>query len=297
MPPETTGVDRRQLISAVAGFAVLTPTLAGAETLRGLEAIEARTGGRLGLSVLDVHTGRRLSRRADERFRLCSTFKMVAVADVLHRVDARRDALDQVVSYTAADLLDYAPATRAHVAQGGMTLGALCAAAVQLSDNTAANLILARIGGPQGLTRWLRDIGDPVTRLDRTEPALNTGAPSDRRDTTTPAAMIATMHKILLGDVLSPASRQRLTDWLLGATTGASRLRAGLPSDWREGDKTGTWSDNGLGHSNDLAILWPPQGGPLLAAAFLNDATVSSAERDAALADVGRLIAKDFAGG
>jgi beta-lactamase class A len=291
------GLDRRALLGAAAGFAALSPALARTASGAALKAIEARTGGRLGLSVLDVQSGRRIAYRADERFRMCSTFKMLAVADVLHRVDAGRETLDRFAPYTAADLLDYAPVTRAHVGQGGMKLGDLCAAAVQLSDNTAANLILAGIDGPKGLTAWLRSIGDPVTRLDRIEPALNTGRAGDPRDTTSPAAMTDTMHKVLLGEVLSPASRKRLTDWMLGTATGSNRLRAGLPADWREGDKTGTWSENGVGHANDLAILWPAGRGPILVAAFVNDAPASGDAREAALADVGRLIAQDLARG
>jgi beta-lactamase class A len=295
MPPK--GLDRRALMGAAAGLAALSPAVARADSHAALQAIEARTGGRLGLSVLDVQSGRHISYRIDERFRMCSTFKMLAVADVLHRVDAGRETLDRFLPYTAADLLDYAPTTRAHVGQGGMKLGDLCAAAVQLSDNTAANLILASIDGPKGLTRWLRGIGDPITRLDRHEPALNTGPASDIRDTTSPAAMTATMRKVLLGDVLTPVSRRQLTDWMLGTATGLKRLRAGLPADWREGDKTGTWSDGGVGHANDLAILWPPGRGPILVAAFVNDGTAPSDARDAALADVGRLIATDLARG
>lgn len=297
MPPKRMSVDRRELLVVMAGLAVLTPTLARAEIQHALKTIEARTGGRLGLSVLDVPSGRHFTYRPNERFRMCSTFKMLAVADVLHGVDERRETLDQFVSFTAADLLDYAPTTRAHVAQGGMTLGDLCKAAVQLSDNTAANLILARIGGPIGLTQWLRGIGDPETRLDRIEPALNTGPASDLRDTTTPLSMTSTMQKILVGEVLSAASRAQLTDWMRGTTTGLSKIHAGLPQDWREGDKTGAWSDDRSGHANDLAIVWPPSGGPILAAAFINDATAPSSDRDAALADVGRLIAQEFTRG
>jgi beta-lactamase class A len=259
--------------------------------------IERRAKGRLGVCILDVSTGRRLGYRTDERFPMCSTFKFLLAGHVLAQVDAGGERLDRPVRYGAADLLDYAPATRAHVGQGAMTVADLCVAAVQVSDNTAANLLLRETGGPAALTAWLRQIGDPVTRLDNTEPKLNVWAPGETHDTTSPSAVLATWRKLLVGEVLSPASRARLTNWACGTTTGAARLRAGVPADWREGDKTGTWSGPAYATANDIAILWPPKGGPILAAAFLCQSTVSSAEREAALADVGRVIAGAFGRG
>lgn len=292
--PLRSDIDRRVFIgvAATAGFA---PAAIAASS--PFADIEARAKGRLGVLVLDLATDRRLSYRADERFPMCSTFKFLLAAEVLSRVDAGRERLDRRIAYTKADLLDYAPTTKAHVTEGGMALGDLCAAAVQLSDNTAANLILAQIGGPEALTRWLRGIGDPTTRLDNNEPKLNVWKPGEVHDTTTPSAIVATWRKLLLGQTLSPSSRARMIDWLRGTTTGLHRIRAGLPSDWTGGDKTGTWSDEKSGTANDVAILWPPKGGPVLAAAFLTQSTVSAAERDAALADVGRMVAREFARG
>ena len=147
------------------------------------------------------------------------------------------------------------------------------------------------------LTAWLRKIGDPTTRLDNNEPKLNVWAPGELHDTTTPEAIVATWGKVLLGEVLTPASRARLIDWLQGTTTGLKKLRDGVPTDWREGDKTGSWSDDVKGTSNDIAIFWPPKRGPILVAAFLTMAAVPGAERDAAIADVGRVISKAFASG
>src|SRR5689334_4558094 len=160
-------------------------------------ALEQRAGGRLGVAVFDSRSGKRFGHRIDERFALCSTFKLLAAAAVLSRVEHGQDRLDRFVRYTERDLLEYAPVTRAHIVEGGMLLGDLCAAAVGLSDNTAGNLILATVGGPAGLTRYCRSLGDGVTRLDRTEPALNLVGEGEVRDTTTPAAMLSSMRAIL----------------------------------------------------------------------------------------------------
>ncbi len=290
----TFNLDRRSLILTAAALAVARPAFAAPSPFA---AIEARARGVLGVAALDVATGRRLAYRADERFPMCSTFKLLLAAFVLARADAGQEALDRRLAYTSADLLDYAPTTRAHVTEGGMAIKDLCIAAVQLSDNTAANLLLQEVGGPQALTAWLRRIGDPVTRLDNNEPKLNVWAPGEVHDTTTPTAIVDTWRELLLGDILSVASKARLIDWLRGTTTGLARLRAGLPADWRAGDKTGSWSDAKTGTTNDIAILWPPKGGPILAAAFLTQSTVSLDARESALADVGRVIAREFARG
>jgi beta-lactamase class A len=288
--------DRRSLILVGAALATAQPAFAAPSPFA---EIERRAKGRLGVMVLDVASGRHLSYRADERFPMCSTFKLLLAAFVLARVDTGHETLDRRIAYSSSDLLEYAPTARAHVAEGGMAVRDLCVAAVQLSDNTAANLLLRDMGGPQALTAWLRKIGDPVTRLDNNEPALNVWAPGEVHDTTTPAAIVDTWRKVLLGDVLAPASRAHLIEWLQGTTTGLSRLRAGLPADWRAGDKTGSWSDAKTGSTNDIAVLWPPRkganrGGPILAAAFLTQSTTPLAAREAALADVGRAIAGAF---
>ncbi len=186
---------------------------------------------------------------------MCSTFKLLAAAAVLHRVDGNEEQLTRVIPYTTADLLEYAPITKEHVKEGGMTLAALCAAAVEYSDNTAANLLLQTIGGPEGFTRYARSLGDQKTRLDRLEPDLNSAVPGDERDTTTPAAMLANLRTLLLGDALSQQSRQLLDGWLAENKTGDELIRAGLPNDWKIGDKTGRGND---GATNDIAIIRPP---------------------------------------
>lgn len=242
--------------------------LAREESAFGL--LEEKIGGRVGVMAIDTGDDKALWYRADERFAMCSTFKWVLAACVLERVDRGEIGLGEVLSYSEADLLEYAPVAREHLAKGALPVETLCAAAVSISDNTAANLLLARIGGPEALTAFLRRCGDEVTRLDRIEPDLNTNIPGDPRDTTTPRAMAETMRTILLGDVLASDSRRLLHQWLRDTRTGLARLRAGLPPDWVVGDKTGTGVN---GAANDVAIVWPPDRPPILIAAYLSDSS------------------------
>ncbi len=256
-----------------------------------LAEIEARAGGRLGVFAIDTGSGRQIAHRPDERFAMCSTFKWILAAAVLAEVDRSRLALDERVPYGASDLLEHAPRARAHLAEGQMTVEALAEAAVTVSDNTAANLLLAKIDGPAGFTRFARAIGDDVTRLDRTEPALNDNDLTDPRDTTSPRAMATTMRRVLCGDVLSAASRERLLGWLRACETGKERLRAGLPAGWTVGDKTGSGQ---RGAVNDVAIAVPPGRAPILVAAYLSDGHGELAALAAAHADVGRLIGREL---
>ena len=223
---------------------------------------------------------------------MCSSFKWLLATSVLARVELGQLGLKQVVSYSKADLLGHSPVTEAHVKRGGLPIETLCAAAVEESDNGAANLLLKQVGGPEGLTAYLRSIGDETTRLDRNEPMLNENRPGDPRDTTTPAAMVKTLRHVLTGDVLKPASRRLLLDWLGKSRTGANRLRAGLPENWRECDKTGT---GGRGATVDNAIIWPPSRSPILAAAYLSGSAKSVEAREAAMAEMGRMIGEIFA--
>ena len=204
-----------------------------------IAAIEQRTGARIGVAALDTASGKRLGYRSETRFPMCSTFKFLAAAAVLKRVDAGRERLDRFLSYGAKDILEYAPVTKAHLNDGGMTLKALCAAAIEQGDNTAGNLLLDTIGGPAELTNFARSIGDQMTRLDRKEPDLNSVGPGDERDTTTPAAICSDMQRLLLADVLSESSRHQLEDWLQRNETGTFMIRAGVPKTWIVGDKTG----------------------------------------------------------
>jgi beta-lactamase class A len=227
-----------------------------------------------------------LSHRADERFAMCSTFKWTLAAAIFRAVEEGRLDLKRDVAFDAAELLDYSPVTRAH--QGPMTIEALAEAAVVASDNTAANLLLACIGGPPGLSQFFRSLGDSVTRLDRREPELNTNLPGDIRDTTSPGAMVQLLRVLLTTEALTPLHRERLVAWMVESRTGAQRLRAGLPLDWRVGDKTGT-GDNGA--ANDVAIAWPPGRGPVLIAVYMSHGQASWAALNAAHAEIGRLVA------
>ncbi len=252
-----------------------------------LVALEQRLGGRVGVCAYRVGGGGRLERRADERFAFCSTFKWALAAAVLRRVDRGELTLDEPVLFGKADLESYAPVARAHVVEGRLSIEALARAAVTVSDNTATNLLLARLGGPAALTRFFRELGDTVTRLDRDEPSLNTNLPGDARDTTSPRAMAGSLERVLTGDVLSPPSRETLTQWLVETETGRARLRAELPPGWRAGDKTGTGK---RGACNDVAILWPPSGAPWVVAAYLSDSRAKLSRLEAAHAEIGRLV-------
>lgn len=251
-----------------------------------LARIEQATGGRLGVAVLDTETGLRASLRGDERFPMCSTFKALASAAVLRRVDRGESKLDQHVRFEAKDLLANSPVSKERVASG-MTLAEICEAAITRSDNTAGNMLLHEIGGPEGLTSFFRSIGDNVSRLDRWELALNEGAPGDPRDTTSPTAMLNSLQRVVLGDALSASSRQRLTDWMVANKTGDTRLRAGAPREWRVGDKTGTGE---RGTFNDIGVLWPPGRKPIVVTTYLAGAQAPAEQCNAAIAKVARVV-------
>jgi beta-lactamase class A len=263
-----------------------TPSVrtSSADVEASFAALERSVGGRLGVAALDTGRGRGVSYRADERFP--STFKLSLVAAVLQRVDAGQEQLARHVSYEQAAVLEYAPTTSQHVGDG-LSVEQLCEASLVVSDSTAANLLLETVGGPPGLTKFFRSIGDATSRLDRNEPMLNTALEGDDRDTTTPRAMLASMNELLLGSTLSAASRERLQRWLVATTTGGKRLRAGLPPDFRAGDKTGTGNN---GATNDLAIAWPKAQPPLLIAAYSVGSSASTERLSEMLANVARLI-------
>jgi len=251
-----------------------------------LVKIEQASGGRLGVAVLDTANGARAGHRADEKFPMCSTFKLLAAAAVLKRADEGKEDLARVVPLPKKDFLGHSPATEKH-AGSGMTVKDLCAAAVMQSDNTAANLLLASLGGPSGVTAFARSLGDEMTRLDRIEMDLNEALPGDPRDTTTPENMLADLQKLVLGGALSASSRTQLTEWLIQCETGDARLRAGLPKGWKVGDKTGTGP---RGTSNDVAIAWPPGRGAVLISVYLTGSTADDDHRNATIASVGAAV-------
>jgi len=285
--------SRRSVLRLLSGFILQRPLLAysAPEPLPNEEfaAIERRIGVRLGVSALDTATGRRLEHRASELFAMCSTFKFLLAASIMKRVDSGTEDLKRSIAYSQRDLLEYAPVTQAHVLEGAMTVGDLCAAAIAVSDNAAANLLLAQIGGPAGLTAFIRTLGNQVTRLDRIEPELNSAIADDPRDTTSPTAMVDSMQKLLLGDGLSAQSRVQLATWLEKSSTGGNRLRAGIPSNWRAGDKTGTGDNGALG---DIGIFWPPNKPPILIAAYVMEGNATREARERAIASAGKLTAQ-----
>lgn len=254
--------------------------------LSRLRSLEAEATGRLGVHILNTSNGMEYSYRSDERFMMLSSFKLLASALVLHRVDSGQESLERRISYQKEDLIPWSPVTEHHADGAGMTLAELCEATITTSDNTAANLILASYGGPAALTAYLRQIGDTVTRLDRSEPDLNVRSSDALMDTTSPQAMVGTLQKLLFGDALAPQSRHRLQQWLLNNTTGGKRLKAGLPPDWRVGDKTGTNKTD----ANDIGVIWPPNRSSVLVAAYLAESQADSAIQDATIATVGKLV-------
>ena len=254
-----------------------------------LAALEVQAQGRLGLYALDTSSGAAAGWRSDERFAMCSTFKTLLVARVLSLAQSGEIKLWHKRYYATAEVIAWSPVSaRWAGANGGMTVQNLCEAAVVVSDNTAANVLLEATGGPAGLTQWLRSLGDSITRLDRNEPTLNTALAGDERDTTTPEAMLLSLQKILLADVLDGPFRALLHQWLLDSRTGDKRVRSGLPEQWTIGGKTGS-GDNGT--SCDTLIAWPSeQSAPLLVTAYLTGSKLDLAGREAVLAKAGEAL-------
>ncbi|MFG2916023.1 class A beta-lactamase [Kitasatospora sp. NPDC048298] len=247
---------------------------------QALAALEREHSGRLGVYGRNLATGRTVRYRADELFPICSVFKTVAVAAVLRDLDRDGEFLAKRIRYTAADLVRSGGGLitgKDENLANGMTVAELCAATIEYSDNTAANLLLRELGGPTAVTDFARSIGDRVTRLDRWEPELNSAEPDRRTDITTPRAIAATYGRLALGDALPPAKRERITAWLLGNTTSVRRFRAGLPADWALGDKTGTGE---YGTTNDVGIAWTPAGAPVLLAVLTTKPADQAAPMD-----------------
>ena len=285
------------LLAPLIGYAGLRWNAAAAEG--GLAAlgetlakIETESGGRLGVAVLDTGSGALAGHRIDERFPMCSTFKALAAAAILTRVDAGKEQLGRRVPVEQKDILAYAPVTRQHVGQE-MSVAELCDAMVTLSDNSAANILLASMDGPSSISSLARSLGDEITRLDRIEPDLNEAAPGDPRDTTTPGTMAKNLKALATGNVLSAASRDQLIAWLVGCKTGDAKLRAGLPKGWRVGDKTGSGN---RGSSNDVAVIWPDGHAPVIVTSYLTETAAPDDRRNATHAAVGRLVAAVLAG-
>lgn len=254
------------------------------------DALERAAGGRLGVCAIDTANGRRAQHRADERFPFCSTFKAMLAAAVLARSVERPALLQQRVTYRQDDLVRYSPVTERHVGTG-MTVAGLCAAAVQYSDNSAANLLLKLIGGPSAVTAYARAIGDDTFRLDRWETELNTALPGDLRDTTTPAAMAASLRVLALGEALPAAQRAQWIEWLRGNKVGDKRIRAGVPAGWRVGDKTGTGD---YGTTNDVGVVWPPSRAPIVLAVYYTQTRADAQAKDDVIEAAARIAVSAF---
>ncbi|MGN8078417.1 class A beta-lactamase [Variovorax sp. 22077] len=294
----TSPIQRRTLLLAasVLPLAGACTAWSGARSQSSAEAqlaeLERASGGRLGVAGFNTGSGVRLQHRAHERFPLCSTFKLMLAAAVLERSTRDGSLLSRNLSYGKGDLIDHSPITEKHVATG-MTVAAMCAATIQYSDNAAANLLLKELGGPATVTAFARGIGDQTFRLDRTEPELNTSIPGDPRDTTTPSAMSDSIQRLVLGDALGAAQRDQLKTWLLGNTTSTERFLAGVPAGWKVGDKTGSGS---YGSTNDVGVLWPPAGAPIVLSVYLTFPQKDAKGRNDVIASAARIAATALAG-
>ncbi|HWG28121.1 class A beta-lactamase [Actinospica sp.] len=269
-----------------------TAPSASPTTTAAFAALESQFHANLGLYAIDTGTGRTVAYNSDVRFAYCSTFKAFAASVLLQRDTDQQ--LNQVIKYTKADILAYAPITEQHLSSG-MTLSALMAAAVEYSDNTAANLMLQQIGGPSALQAALRAEGDSTTNADRTEDALNSATPGDTRDTTTPRAWVADLRSYVLGDALTPTRRAQLVAWLQANTTGGPYIRAAVPAGWKVGDKTG---NGDYGARNDIAVIWPPDNGAPIVLAVLSNRGMNknATSGDALIADATKVALQELSG-
>ncbi len=283
----TYSLSRRTFLFAAAALPLL-PAWAdeAGEPQQRLAQLEAGFAGRLGVVALNTSNGEVLSYRGDERFPLCSTFKAMLAAAILQRSKLTPGLLQERITYQKSELVSYSPISEQHI-KDGMTVAELCAATVQYSDNGAANLLMKLLDGPEGVTTFARSIGDHHFRLERWETELNTAIPGDLRDTTTPQAMAHSLQKLVLGEALPAPQRQQLQDWLRGNTTGATRIRAGVPASWQVGDKTGTGD---YGTTNDVAVLWPAGKAPVVLALYLTQNAKDAAPRNETLAAATRIV-------
>ena len=252
-----------------------------------LARLETSANGRIGVYIINTVNNQHIAYHANQRFPLCSTNKIMGVAAILKASEKNRNFLHKAIRYQKSDLVVWSPETKKHVGSG-MTVAELCKAAITLSDNTAINLIMAQLGGPKAVTRFARSIGDNTFRLDRQEPALNTAIPGDLRDTSTPEAMAGSLRKLVLGQALAFKQRQLLRTWLIENKTGDARIRAGTPKGWIVGDKTGTCGHYGA--TNDVGIIWPKEGAPIVIAVYFIGQKEDVASRDDVIAKVTRII-------
>ena len=284
-------MKRRDFLCFGAGL-MAGPALGAPVPSAAVAAFEAVSGGHIGIYAENSRTGRRIEWRPDDRFVMCSSFKASLAALILQRVDHREDSLSDRIAFGPNDMQDwYAPVAKANLSRGWMTVGEMCAASVEHSDNTCASLLLKRVGGPAAITSFWRSLGDRTSRLDDPEPILNRTPLGGVRDTTTPRAMANTFKKLTLGGVLSSPSRSTLNGWLVANTTGDNRLRAGLPKAWTTGDKTG---NNGRDAAIDLVVTWSLDA-PIIIAAFTRGGSPTPAQFEAVFRAVGQLAVTQLA--
>ena len=285
----TTGLALGLGAWGLSGCAFISKQQAAAARTLSDELAALEIQARFGLYVLDTVSGAEAGWRGDERFPMCSTFKTLLAARMLYLAQRDEIRLWRKLYYSPSEVVAWSPISEKRAgANGGMTVQELCEAMVLVSDNTAANVLLEASGGPAALTQWLRELGDGITRLDRNEPSLNTALPGDERDTTTPQAMVQSLQKLLLGDVLEGYARALLQQWLVDSRTGDKRVRAGMPGDWTVGGKTGSGE---RGTACDTLIVWPTaQSAPLLVTAYLTGSPLDGAGREAVLARAGEAI-------
>ncbi len=256
-----------------------------------VQDVATRLSARVGVAVIDTQTGESWSWKGDERFPLNSTFKSFLCAALLDASDKGLADMNKAVAISQEDLVSYSPVMEKHVGGRRFTLRELCEITVTISDNAAANLILAEIGGPEGMTAFMRGIGDMKTRTDRWEPESNSGIPGDDRDTTTPDAAAASLQKLVLGNALAPRSREQLKAWLEGNKVGDATLRAGIPGAWRIADKTGAGANGSRGN---IAVIWPGNRKPVVIAVYITQTTAALKSRNSAIADIGRALAESL---
>ncbi|MET3835837.1 beta-lactamase class A [Brevundimonas sp. UYEF29] len=282
-------VERRRVLTGLAALSAVgcspraesrpaAPASVSDEVI-DLSDLEARNGGRLGFVVQDAATGRKLGWRGDERFVYCSTFKMYLAAATFLRVQAGQERLDRRIPITAADMINHAPVTEPAVG-ASLTVEQLMKGAVEVSDNPAANLLLKAMGGPSAMQTFYRGIGDDSTRSDRFEPEMN--RMNGDKDTILPSQSVANLQRLFLDPAspLTAASRDLLLQWMTDTPTGQNRLRAGAPADWRVAHKTGT---GGYGPTNDIGLLYPPNGQPVIVAAYYHATGATSDDANAAV--------------
>lgn len=269
------------------GFASAQQQTSPTSIHKDLAELEASSIGRIGVFVINTADDTHLEYRAKEHFPLQSTFKVIGVAAILKKSMSDSNLLQQKMTYTKQDLVDWSPMTEKHLASG-MSISDLCAATIMYSDNTAINLLMKKLGGLSAVTTFARSMGDDTFQLDNWEPKLNSN-PNDLRDTSTPEAMANSLRQLTLGNVLASPQREQLLSWLKANTTGDSRIRAGVPKGWIVGDKTGTGGSYGV--TNDIAILWPPKAPPIIMAIYFYTKDKNDTKHhDDVIASVARII-------